>query len=43
MEGSIGVANIFKVLRLDMVERFTYLDHPEAPKYGLRALVIIQF
>jgi hypothetical protein len=43
MEGSVGVANIFKVLRLDMVERFTYLDHPEAPKYGLRALIVIQF
>jgi hypothetical protein len=43
MEGSIGVANIFKLLRLDLVRRFTYLDHPYAPKYGLRALVIIQF
>lgn len=43
MEGSIGIANIFKVLRLDMVERFSYLDHPYAPKYGLRALVILQF
>ena len=42
-EGSVGIANIFKVLRLDLVKRFSYLDHPDAPKYGLRALVIIQF
>ena len=43
LEGSIGIANIFKVLRLDYVERFRYLDHPYAPKHGVRALVIIQF
>jgi len=43
MEGSIGIANIFKILRLDMVKRFSYLDHPDAPKYGLRAMILIQF
>ena len=43
IEGSVGIANIFKVLRLDMVKRFSYLDHPDAPKYGLRAMVLIQF
>ena len=43
MEGSVGIANIFKLLRLDLVERFTYLDHPYAPKYGVRALVKLQF
>jgi len=42
-EGSIGIANIFKVLRLDFVERFSYLNHPEVPKHGIRALVILQF
>ena len=42
-EGSVGIANIFKVLRLDFVERFSYLDHPEAPKHGIRALIILQF
>jgi hypothetical protein len=42
-EGSIGISNIFKVLRLDYVERFNYLNHPYAPKHGVRALVIIQF
>jgi hypothetical protein len=43
VEGSVGVGNIFKVLRLDMVRRFTYLDDPEAPKWGLRALVKFDF
>jgi hypothetical protein len=42
-EGSIGIANIFKVLRLDYVERFNYLDHPYVSKHGVRALVILQF
>jgi hypothetical protein len=42
-EGSIGISNIFKVLRLDYVRRFNYLDHPYAPREGVRALVIIQF
>jgi len=42
-EGSIGIANIFKVLRLDYVERFTYLDHPFVSRHGIRALVILQF
>lgn len=43
MEGSVGVSNIFKILRLDMVRRFSYLDHPDAPKYGLRALIKVDF
>lgn len=43
MEGSIGVGNIFKVIRLDMVRRFNYLDNPEASKYGLRAKVQFEF
>ena len=37
VEGSIGVGNVFKFLRLDLVRRFNYLDHPNAPKWGLRA------
>ncbi|AMR32609.1 hypothetical protein A0256_14845 [Mucilaginibacter sp. PAMC 26640] len=42
-EGSIGVGNIFKVLRVDLVKRFTYLDNPGAPKYGVRAFVKFDF
>lgn len=42
-EGSIGIANIFKILRLDYVERFGYLNHPEVSKHGVRALIVLQF
>jgi hypothetical protein len=42
-EGSVGIGNIFKVLRLDYVKRFSYLDHPDVPRSGIRALIVIQF
>jgi hypothetical protein len=42
-EGSIGIGNIFKVLRLDYVRRLSYLDHPNIAKSGIRALVLLQF
>ncbi len=43
MEASAGVENIFKVLRLDLIRRLTYLDHPDAPRWGVRARVVVQF
>jgi hypothetical protein len=43
IEGSIGIANIFRVLRVDLVKRFSYLDHPDIARYGLRAMVLLQF
>lgn len=43
VEASIGISNIFKVLRIDLVRRFTYLDHPGAPKYGVRAQLQLFF
>ena len=37
MEASIGIANIFKVLRIDFVKRLSYLENPNAPKgVGIR-------
>jgi hypothetical protein len=37
MEASVGIANIFKVLRVDIVKRLTYLENPLAPQgYGIR-------
>ena len=42
-EASIGIGNIFKVLRLDYVRRFSYLEHPDVASSGIRALVLIQF
>jgi hypothetical protein len=43
MEGSIGIGNIFKVLRVDMVKRFNYLNNPEVSEYGIRARVKFDF
>jgi hypothetical protein len=36
VEGSIGVSNIFKFFRIDLVRRFTYLNNPNVPEYGIR-------
>ncbi len=36
LEGSVGIANIFNFFRLDIVKRFSYLDHPEISKWGIR-------
>ncbi len=43
MEASAGIENIFKVLRVDVVRRLSYLDHPDAPVWGVRARVVVQF
>jgi len=43
MEASAGIENIFKVLRLDLVRRLSYLDHPDATRWGVRARVLVQF
>jgi hypothetical protein len=37
VEGSVGVANVFKFLRIDLVKRFNYLDHPNISGLGIRA------
>lgn len=36
IEGSIGLGNILRFFRLDLVKRFTYLDHPNVSTLGLR-------
>lgn len=43
MEASAGVENIFKILRLDVIRRLSYLDHPDAPKWGVRGRIVVQF
>ena len=43
MEASVGVANIFKVLRIDYVRRLNYLDHPNVAKWGIRARFKLEF
>lgn len=43
VEGSVGLGNIFKILRVDVVRRFTYLDNPSVSKWGIRAKIGIDF
>ncbi|MFN0034725.1 MAG: DUF5686 family protein [Saprospiraceae bacterium] len=43
MEASVGISNIFKILRVDLVRRFSYLDHPGTSKYGLRFGIWVEF
>lgn len=43
VEANVGIDNIFKVLRVDFVHRFTYLDHPGIAKNGVRLCLHIQF
>jgi len=43
IEGSVGVSNIFKILRVDYVRRFTYLDHPDVARSGVRFFMKFDF
>jgi len=36
IEGSVGLYNIFTIFRVDLVKRFTYLDHPGVSGVGVR-------
>lgn len=37
MEASVGLSNIFKILRVDLVKRLNYLDQPNVSEWGVRA------
>lgn len=43
VEASVGVYNIFTIFRIDLVKRFTYLDHPNISSVGLRVSSNFQF
>ena len=43
IEASVGIENIFKFVRIDLVRRFTYLDQPDVAKWGIRTLVQFDF
>ena len=43
VEGGIGIANIFSILRIDYVRRFNYLDHPEVDKWGVFFSIRVKF
>ncbi|RYY35046.1 MAG: carboxypeptidase-like regulatory domain-containing protein [Sphingobacteriaceae bacterium] len=43
VEGSVGIENIFKFIRVDLVKRFNYLDNPNIAEWGIRARVNFDF
>ena len=48
-EASIGFSNIFKFLRVDLIRRLNYLEHPNVPELfdveglGIRARLKVEF
>ena len=43
IEAGFAIANIFKLIRVDFIKRFTYLNHPEIPTWGIRARTKFDF
>jgi hypothetical protein len=35
VEASVGIYNIFSFIRIDLIKRFTYLDHPNISTFGI--------
>jgi Family of unknown function (DUF5686) len=42
-EASLGVENILKVLRVDVIRRLTYQNNPNVPLFAIRGKLIIDF
>jgi hypothetical protein len=43
MEANVGIGNIFKILRVDLVKRLSYLENPDVPNWGIRARARFEF
>ncbi len=43
MEASIGVTNILKLFRIDLVQRLSYRDNPNVSNLGIRGMVYFTF
>ena len=43
IEGSVGIGNIFHLIRIDYVQRLNYLDHPGVSKWGIRGKIKFEF
>lgn len=43
VEASVGVANVLKFFRVDLVKRLNYLDHPNVSQWGIRARATFDF
>jgi len=43
IEGGFAIANIFRLVRIDFIKRFTYLNHPDIPTWGIRVRTKFDF
>lgn len=43
VEANVGIYNIFSILRVDLVKRFTYLEHPDVSTFGVRVSTSFHF
>ncbi len=43
IEAGIGIENIFKFIRVDAVQRFSYLNNPKISKFGIRVSMYFKF
>ncbi|GAB2572839.1 DUF5686 and carboxypeptidase-like regulatory domain-containing protein [Spirosoma areae] len=43
IEASVGVANVLKFFRIDLVKRLNYLDHPNVSQWGIRTRATFDF
>ncbi|MEP7143509.1 MAG: DUF5686 family protein, partial [Ferruginibacter sp.] len=43
MEVSVGIANIFRLVRVDLVKRLSYLDNPGISTWGIRTKIKFDF
>ncbi|MBN2274736.1 MAG: carboxypeptidase-like regulatory domain-containing protein [Bacteroidales bacterium] len=42
-EAGVGIENIFRLFRVDALWRFSYLDHPDVSRFGIRATMQLSF
>jgi hypothetical protein len=43
IEASLGCSNIFRILRVDVIKRITYLEHPNVSSIGVRVQLKFDF
>jgi len=43
VEAGIGIENIFKFIRIDVIKRFSYLYHPNISTFGVRFSMYLKF
>jgi hypothetical protein len=42
-EAGVGIENIFKLIRVEALWRFSYLDHENVSPFGIRATMQFRF